>query len=867
MKSSRTPLPAAGVAMLALGLAAPVHAQAVDENQPVQVAQATTEASATNLDQVVVTGSRQARSAGKSSSPIDVISAKELQNLGASTATEALNLILPSFSLPAQPGQDQSSIIRSASLRGLNGDQTLVLVNGKRRHNSAVVNTFSNLNRGSQPVDLDLIPFSAIDHIEVLRDGASAQYGSDAIAGVINIILKGDDSGGSITSKTGIYGFQDGFTNQEGINSGYKIGNGFLNLSAEFFVQRHTNRSADAEGPFYYPLPNGQPDPRELTTDPNKIVDGLPDTRKFAGSYNFSLPINSNLTFYTFGTYAHRNGVGYENFRFANNSTGLRNPTACPDGVGGTPDNPYCQAYPDGFEPHETIEENDIQFLAGIKGKDLFGWAWDFSSTYGKDDASIGVTDSLNASLGAVSQRSFYDGSWIFTQLTNNFDLTRQFAIGLADPLNVSLGTEYRNESYTIKPGEPASYAGPTGPSNVPDPNNPGGVISGGLPRSGAQSYSGFRPSESGRDYRDNYAVYLDLETKLLPKWDVGLAGRYEYYNDAGNTVTGKLSTRYQAIDQFAVRGTVSNGFRAPGIAQGLLSSTSTFFAFNPVQNRVVGFDSGLVQPTSDIGRALGAQPLKPETSTNYSVGFIATPIKDLDITADLYRIYVRNRIAITGFISEDAYPGVDALVVAAGGEAGGSFQYFTNAISTRTQGVDIVANYRTRFGKYGTVRWIAEANWNQTTIQGVRADPQQISQVTGASSLFDVPSQSYLTVATPRTKLIVGGTYTKGPLDFNLHLIRFGHVTDYQSFPVIETVPARWITNVSANIKFAKSFSFGIGADNLFNLYPPETSNEYRGALGPNSGSGYGGFGKRSPFSPYGFSGGFYYAKLGYQF
>lgn len=861
MKTQRTASSVAATAAVLLA-SAPLSppARAADAEPPAAAAPEVQVAQTTSLDQVVVTGSRQKRSAGKSSSPVDVIGAAELQNLGASTATEALNLLLPSFNLPAAAGQDQSAIVRAANLRGLNGDQTLVLVNGKRRHASAVVQTYSNINRGSDPVDLDMIPMSAIDHIEVLRDGASAQYGSDAIAGVINIILKKDDEGGLVSTKEGVYGWKDGFTAQQGADAGFKVfGKGSLHIAGEIFSQQHTDRSANAEGPFYYPLPNGQPDPREQTTNPDKVVDGLPDTKKASFSYNLTVPLSPGAQFYSFSTYTARHGVGYENFRFPNNVTGNRNPSDCPSGTGPA-NNPYCQAYPDGFEPNEVIDENDYQVLGGLKGSDFFGWSWDLSSSYGQDDASVKTTRTLNASLGTGSPTSFYDGSWVIEQFTNNADFSHPFAIGLAAPLTVSVGAEYRVDTYTVKPGEPGSYFGP-GADRV-FPGNPTPVT----PASGAQSYSGFKPQDSGTDSRGSVAGYVDLETKPVKNWDVGIAGRFEHYDDFGNTTTGKLSTRYQIIQPLAIRGTVSNGFRAPAVAQGLLSSSSTFFAVDPATGKVRGFDSGLIRPDSPIARALGAEPLKPEKSTNYSAGLVFTPTRDLDVTLDLYRIYVRNRIGITGQISQANYNGVDALVVAAGGAPGGSFQYFTNAINTRTQGADLIANYRTRFGAFGNVRWVAEANFNQTQIQSIKPTPPQLQAVN--AQLFDVPSQSFLTVATPRSKIILGADWNRDVYNVGLHVIRFGHVEDYSAGGgIVETVPARWITNASANVDITSAFNVGIGADNLFNLYPPETSAAYRGSSGPNSGSGYSGFGKYSTFSPYGYSGGFYYARLSFKF
>lgn len=853
---------------------APVVAALVGESVYAQSASGSSDG--TTLNKVVVTGSRIKRSVGDSDSPIDVISGAELQKLGASNVVDALNQLLPSFNLPAVPGQDQSAIVRPPNLRGLNGDQTLVLVNGKRRHASAVVNANSSVNKGSQPVDLNTIPFSAIDHIEVLRDGAAAQYGSDAIAGVINIFLKTDDAGGELTSKVGGYDFKDGFTWQEGLNKGFKLGEkGYINLSGEYLDQRHTDRSLATlpqGGSFYYPLPNGDPDPREAgAAGQHRVVDGLPDVHTINLSYNAGLPIFGGAAdLYSFATYTHRIGNGYENFRYANSS---RDPTYCPDGVGGTPSNPYCQTFPDGFEPQEVIYEEDFSTTLGAKGK-VLGWNWDASSTYGKDDASVSVINTINATIGPNSPTTLYDGSWINTELTNNLDISRAFDIGLKDPLSVAFGLEHRNNSYATKAGQPESYEYGPNDACLTDINAqycsflaPDGTTK--RPNPGAQSYAGFRPSQSGHDYRDNFAGYFDLEGKPLPQWDLGIAGRFEHYDDFGNTRTGKISTRYAFTPHFAVRGTISNGFRAPTLGQSLYATSSTFF-----QNGQP-FDIVTTPVGSDLARSFGATALQPEKSTNYSVGFVATPVKNLDVTIDAYRIYVRHRISETGYLGPDYQGGTDSTgtpvidYLFPAGTNPQDLQYFGNLVDTRTQGLDIIANYRTNFHHYGLVRWTAQANWNQTTITGTAQNPSVFQQPLGPdgisveqanpgfANVFDPTQQGYLTVATPRNKVIVGADYLKGPFKANLRVTRYGKVIDTTYSDAEQYLTPKAIVDLDLSYDINSLVTVGLGANNLLNTYPPETTDAYRAQNGTS------GFGKYSPLSPYGYFGGFYYGRV----
>jgi iron complex outermembrane receptor protein len=866
------------------------------------------ERDASRLETVVVTGSRRKRSAGDSTAPIDVIEGRELQRLGAVTLTDALNELLPSFNYPAVAGQDQSTIVRPASLRGMSADQMLVLVNGKRRHAGAVVNSNSQINKGSEPVFLNLIPVAAVERIEVLRDGAAAQYGSDAIAGVINVVLRSDTGEGRFSAKFGGYDFKDGFSHQETLDKGFAYGEtGYLHLAAEYLDQRHTDRSfatlpQNPTGPdgalaYYWgrDYAGGQParfDPRESSAaGQHRVQDGIPDVHGVNLSYNAGLASDA-LELYSFSTYSYRVGTGYENFRYAN---GNADPTFCPDGSGGAA-NPYCQIDPDGYEPREIITQNDFSTTLGIKGQDLYGWSWDLSSTYGKDDARVGVDSSLNATLGPDSPTRFYNGSWIATELTNDLDLSRAFALGLAAPLNLALGLEHRNTSYTVKPGQNESWW--YGPDNLcaADPQAsaycgftaPDGSIR--MPGAGAQSYNGFEPRQSGHDYRDSFAGYIDVETRPWPRWDLGIAARFEHYDDFGNTRTGKLSMRYQLLKVLALRGTLSNGFRAPTLGQSLYGSSSTFFSNGQA------LDILTAPVGSDVAKALGASALKPEKSTNQSLGLVFTPLRNLDITLDLYRIYVRHRLSVSGYLGPDYQYGPcvkqsDGSILNADGSCVSDaslrptiddlfpsgtrpldLQYFGNLVDTRTQGADLVLDYRCQFGRYGRVRWSLEANVNQNALTGIapnpalfarrQADGNSVESVNpGFVNVFDAAQQGYLTAASPHNKLILGADWRREAVAARLSLTRFGKVLDTTYPEAVQSLTPKIIVDLDLSWELRSGLSLGLGADNLLDTYPPKTTPAYRARSGPF------GFGQYDSFAPYGYFGGFYYARFGLRF
>lgn len=776
-------------------------------------------------DVVVTTGSRgQELTVADSPVPIDVVSGEKLMQTGKTNLSEILNDLLPSFNLAAVPGQDASAVVRPASLRGLNADQVLVLVNGKRRHNSAVLNVASRLNNGSAPVDLDLIPLSLIDHIEVLRDGAAAQYGSDAIAGVINIILKSSIEGGNATTTTGRNYGGDGELLQQTLGWSTELGSGgFLDIGLDARYKNRSSNAGKATGAFYLPLADGSPDPRESTVDRQVLFSGgNPQSKSVTLGYNAELPITSSLRLYSFSTLSLRDSNTGFNFRRPNSV------------------NAVLSIYPDGYTPKFRIKENDFQVAVGGKGK-LADWNFDLSSTYGRNDAAFYLSTSANASIGPSTKTNFYNGSLIFDQVTTNLDLSRAFAVGMAKPMQVSYGLEHRYERYATKAGEPDSYI--DGGYVIPS-----GPLAGKRPSPGSQGFSGFRAEEAGAASRSNVSAYVDLGLEPLPNWSVGLAGRAERYTDVGDTVSGKLTTRYELSPGFALRGAISNGFRAPSLAQALYaSSTTTFIAGQAVDFKVLPVASA-------AAKALGAEELKPEKSKNFSLGLSFEPTRDFRITADAYQIDITDRIVQTGILRGTA---VSAILAASGLNPNQGGQYFTNAVDTHTRGLDIVADYFQDLKSNGVVRWNVGFGWNKTDITRIKDNPAALTSLGAGYELFDRGRRGDLTVATPQTKLITGANWLFGQFDINAHLSRFGSYTEISSTQVNDrTYSAKWITDLDIAYAVTKSFTVAVGAKNLFDVYPDK--------IGVVSENGAGAYGSLSPF---GMNGGFYYARASLNF
>jgi iron complex outermembrane receptor protein len=553
-------------------------------------------------DTVVVTGTRTSTKASQSLTPVDVISGAQLRATGQSNLRDALVQLSPSITRETYAG-DTAQLTDALSLHGLTPDHVLVLINGKRRHTTANIALDGGLNEGSTGVDIDMIPVGLIDHIEILRDGASAQYGSDAIAGVINIILKTNSQGGSLQTTNGQTYAGDGFRNGESASLGLNLGDrGFLDLAAEYDRQNHTVRT----GPDDY---FGTFQPGHGYYNP---IEGDPASTRESVGFNAGYYLGDDVELYGFGTYAHRDAEAYQNYR---------PPAVLPE------------VYPDGFVPTETVNENDYSVTSGIKGQNLFGWSWDLSTTYGGDHEVVGMDNSANTGLYAsqgYTPTSFHLATVSNTQLTNNLDFSRAFQLPLLPaPVNVSVGVEQRRETYSVGAGDEASYLD-----------------------GGSQALPGLAPVSASDNSRNVLGTYIDLSTHLAPKWTVDLAGRFEHYSDVGDTTNGKVSTRYDFTSQIAVRGSVSTGFRAPSLAEEYYSNI----------NETPASVSGLLAANSAAARLIGAQPLKPEESTNYNLGLVLTPVKDLHLTIDAYQIDIRNRIVGGGAVGAGHCPGVRGL-------------------------------------------------------------------------------------------------------------------------------------------------------------------------------------------------------------
>ena len=785
---------------------------------------------------IVVTGQRGLqRTVTNSAAPIDVISAADLARTGKPDALSALNALVPSFNSPARAGGGNASIIQTGALRGLNPDQTLVLVDGKRRHKSSLINVVSSLYAGSVPADLALIPVSAIDHIEVLRDGAAAKYGSDAIAGVINIILKRGEGGSASFTAGQNMDRSDGEFFQADMRVGQKLGeNGFIDLFAQGRKQLASNRAnpiapctAPRGATCLYPLVNGQLDPREATID--RMV-----TRNYGAFPQETLNLGYNASYrvgqvdiYSNGTYSQRRSDLNVTFRAPNNVNSLP------------------QIYPNGFRPDQMVNEEDLQFVLGAKGN-VSGWDWDLSTSYGKNRARLTESETLNASLGPTSPTYFYLGTLRSTEWVNSLDLTRSVPVGGGN-LQISAGVQHRLESYGLSSGDPASYA--AGSYVIPGTTT--------RPAPGAQGVSGITMADAGSAHRNNVAGYLNLTYDPSSDVTIDLAGRAEHYDDgSGNTVIGEASGRYRVAPWLTLRGAASTGFRAPSLAQQIYASTTGQFRLDS-SNNVTLLQIKTLPVGSPAAIALGATPLKPETSTNLTAGLVLQPLPGFDITVDAYQIKVDKRIALTGTLTGSA---ISAIFVANGLPTDVSAQYYTNAIDTRTRGIDVVATYRVDLGSAGALRLNASLNYNTTDITNVIPNPPQLSALGANYVLFDRVARGNMTTLMPTTKILVGGNWTLGRFSLSPRVTRYGSYTIPQVNAALDRWFApKWITDVEASVQLSDALTLSAGANNLFNVYP-DANGVYNVALGSQQ---YG----SSPPSPFGFTGGSYYARLSVQF
>lgn len=831
--------------------------------------------------EIIVTGTRRTdRTVADSPVPVDVIGGDELLNSGTTETNKLLNQLVPSFNFPQPSLTDGTDSLRPATLRGLAPDQVLVLVNGKRRHQSALINLNGSVGRGSTAVDLNTIPPLAIERIEVLRDGAASLYGSDAIAGVINVQLKKSVGGraqasfgkyvtelddvaqvASVAATTGA-GLdptitytgndrkkRDGDTYTFASNIGLPVGDsGYLNVTAEYKDRSPTNRSgADPRRQY---ATTGDIRETSITRYNHRYGDGESKDMNFFVNAGYDL--SEAAEFYTFGSYGVRDGNGAGFFR---RPLDARNADWANGGA------PY---YADGYLPLITSEIIDISAAAGIRGE-VSDWNYDLSVVYGSNRLNYGVEDTFNASLGGiVSNRKFNAGGLRSGQTSVNLDLRRDIDIGVGSNVSFAFGGEYRNENYKIVAGEEQSYInGPYAFSN-----GAGG---------GSQVFPGFRPNNEVDVSRDSFAGYGELDADFGDRFTVQLAGRYEHFSDFGDTINGKLAARFEPIDGIALRGSVSTGFRAPSLAQQYFAATST----NTSGAGLV--EVGTFPVNSPVAIALGSQPLKAEKSVNFGGGVTLSVIDGLNITADYYNIKINDRITLTENLA-----GADIVTIlnTAGITGVTSARFFINGIDTKTEGLDVVASYRVPDFGFGKLRLNAGFNISSTKI----TDRRTFSGFT-AQRLFARQESYRLTDGQPKNKINFSLDWDYDNFGLTLRTNRYGKVflpSSYglasgtaaeiaaQSAAIADisnapgTVPGdiflspRWITDLELRIKPIEAVTVAIGANNVFDQYPD------RLPFGAVDGVNYGlnnAFLPYSSFSPYGFNGRFLYGRVSFDF
>jgi len=784
-------------AAILLALTAPAFAQTAPVAPPGQAPQ--------TLDTLIVTGTRVSdRTVAESASPIDIITSEALQATGTGELATALARALPSLNFPRPAVTDGTSAIRPAQLRGLAPDQVLVLVNGKRRHTSSLLNVNGSMGRGSAPVDLNTIPIAAIERVEVLRDGASAQYGSDAIAGVVNIVLKGAGEGGSIGFKGGQYSAGDGAQYQLAGDVGIALGDrGFLHIAGQFDDQDSTNRA----GPYAGASPGGA-NPQLGQT---KFVYGDPEVEAQAVSLNAEFKLTDAITAYAFGIFGNRDITSFAFYRAPGDSRNIPS------------------IYPDGFVPEINNVSQDRSLVAGLRGDTAGGWKWDASYNYGYNHLEFFTRNTLNTSLGASSPRSFYDGALETTQNIVNLDVSKGFDWGLAYPVTVAFGAEYRDEKWNQSPGRPDSY------------------YQSGTLAAGAQGFGGFSPANAGHYSRHSYALYADLEADFTNKFSGGAAVRYEDYSDFGSETSGKLSARYAFTDQVALRATVASGFRAPSLPQQHYTAVTSNF------NGTVFLESGTFPVDHPVATALGAEPLQPETSLSYSLGLVLQPIDRLYITLDAYQIEVDDRIILSGNLQGAA---LVSLVSALGYPNVTSVRYFTNAVDTRTRGVDLVGSYALPLGS-GTLNLTSSFGYNKTEITHIAPNPPELESNGLNLQRVSRDEQGRIEEVNPKTKFYLGATWNLESWDFNLATTRYGDYTvrNASSAANDQRYGDEWVLDASASYKL-QGWTFTLGADNLLDSYPDRT-------IFATSNSGQFPY---SSYSPFGFNGAYVYGRIGYR-
>ena len=824
------------------------------------------------IDSIVVVGTRSiGRRALQAPVPIEVIEREQLSLTGQSETGRILQMLVPSFNFSSSSISDGTDALRPATLRGLGPDQTLVLINGKRRHKSALLHINTSVGRGTSGTDFNAIPSSAIKRIEVLRDAAAAQYGSDAIAGVINIVLKDDVDTGDANFYWGQTYEGDGDTWIGNANYGMKVGEaGFINLTAEWRDRYRTNR-AGLTGERQYDWVEEDPgkpadhileienedgtvtskpvwfDSREYTFDRQNFRIGDSDSSQKIGFYNFGLPIVGGMELYSFGGYSTRqnNSAGF--YRRANQA-----------------ERTVTDIYPDGFLPEINTSIEDVSLAFGAdwthEATDL---NVDVSVNHGLNTFDFFISNSMNASYGAASPTSADAGGFELSQTAFNLDVSYPLEYQ-SSLINLAGGVEFRREGYGINAGEPVSWIN-------------AGLGADGV-ASGIQVFPGFRPNQETDESRTNVAGYADFESYLSGEPGsgllVGAAVRGEQYSDFGTTVTGKATARYDFTKQVALRAAGSTGFRAPSLQQLYFNNISTQFKIdtddingNGDTEELIPLEVGTFRNDSDAARALGIPELKQETAFNVSGGVVLKPLDKLWLSVDGFLIQIDDRIVLSGSFSADNVEGL--------AEAGAnSAQVFTNVAQTRTQGVDVAAGYLHAFDNESLLNLKVAFTFADTEVIGDVEAPEILVGL--EDTLFPSQERSMIEEWQPNTRINISADYIVGDLTLGGALRYFGSYTVQEGSgdnPARQDYGGKWLTDIQANYQLNQGLSLTLGANNLLDQVPDENEvgQSRSGKLMDGAGQvivdspGVFTYSRRS--APFGFNGGLYYAKLTYSF
>ena len=784
-------------------------------------AQAQTQDQTTAVDDIVVTGTRVAnRSRLDTVAPVDVVTAETLEQRGSTELAAQLAASVPALNFPRPSATDGTDSIRPATLRGQGPDQTLVLVNGVRRHQTALVNVNGSVGRGSSAVDLNAIPSSAVERIEVLRDGAAAQYGSDAIAGVLNLRLREAREGGGATVTFGQYNttfdgrygrsddIRDGDTLTVSGWQGFALGEeGFLTASVEYRDRERTNRSD------YHP-----------TLGRITGSQGDAQTEDLSIYLNAGVPLANGWEAYGWAGYQQRDGSAAAFYRTPTDDTQ-------------NPDYGTGRKYPNGYLPFILTDTTDWTAAGGVRGN-LGEWGVDINLGYGSNKIEFGAENTMNPTYGIDGPTSFYAGSLEYGQLVLGIDASREYDLGWHGPLNVAVGLEARNETYKIGAGEEASYA-----------RGPVLTAGGSTLTFGSRGFTGFTPNNEVDEDRNNVGVYVDLEGEVVEGLTLSGAVRYENYSDFGDNVSGKIAARYDFTPNFAIRGAVSTGFRAPSLQQQYYTQTSILYISN------VPYETGTYPSVSEAGLALGGTPLEAEESVNYSLGFVVRN-GPFELTADAYRIDINDRIILSETLtgSATADPGTNAraiydLLVPYGATAA---RFFINGVDTETTGLDVVARYRADVADGHRLDFTLAGNVNDFEITKTPATRSGI--LPNPQTLFGRQATYRFEEGTPPWKVVFQTDWDAQKLGGTFRLTGYGDVLSAGATEATDLqLGDALIADVEARYSFTDRVTLAVGADNVFDQYP-------RQSLPANNTSGAFPW---SNFSPYGFNGRYVYGRL----